>query len=125
MEITTERIDGVLVIGLKGRLDGYAATQAAPEIERSLRDDDRSVVFDLDGLTYMSSAGIRILLALHKKVKARNGGIALCNVGEYPQNVLSMAGFDRVLPIFSSRDDALREVQKREGSLSLSQTSKI
>lgn len=119
MEITTERIDGVLVIGLKGRLDGYAATQAAPEIERSLRDDDRSVVFDLDGLTYMSSAGIRILLALHKKVKARNGGIALCNVGEYPQNVLSMAGFDRVLPIFSSRDDALREVQKREGSLSL------
>jgi len=119
MDITTERKEHALVIGLKGRLDGYAASQVTAEIERTLRDDDRSVVFDLEGLTYMSSAGIRIILALQKKVKARNGRIALCNVGEYPKNVLSMAGFDRVFPIFSSREEAFQEVRKREDSLSL------
>jgi len=119
MEIVTERKDDVLIFGVNGRLDGYAASQVAVEIERSLRDDDRSVVVDLDGLTYMSSAGIRVLLALQKKVRARGGGIALCNIGEYPKNVLSMAGFDKVFPIFPSRDEAFREMRKREDSLSL------
>lgn len=119
MEIVTERKDDVLIFGVRGRLDGYAASQVAAEIERSLRDDDRSVVVDLDGLTYMSSAGIRVLLALQKKVRARGGGIALCNIGEYPKNVLSMAGFDKVLPIFPSREEAFWEMRKREDSLSL------
>lgn len=119
MMIVTERKDDVLIFGVNGRLDGYAASQVAVEIERNLRDDDRSVVVDLDGLTYMSSAGIRVLLALQKKVKARNGGIALCNIGEYPKNVLSMAGFDKVFPTFPSREEAFREMRKREDSLSL------
>ncbi|WP_067051756.1 STAS domain-containing protein [Methanofollis ethanolicus] len=119
MEMTAERCDGILIIEVGGRLDGYAAEEVKRGIATSLRDDDRSVVIDLAGLAYLSSAGIRVFLGLQKELKVRGGGLAICNVGEYPLQVLAMAGFDRVFTLFPSRAAALAASFRREDSLSL------
>jgi anti-anti-sigma factor len=119
MEISAERHDGILIIAVEGRLDGYASEEVKRGIAAALRDDDRSVVLDLAGLTYLSSAGIRVFLGLQKELKGRGGGLAICNVGEYPLQVLVMAGFDRVFNIYPSRDAALAASLRREDSLSL------
>ncbi|TAJ43852.1 STAS domain-containing protein [Methanofollis fontis] len=119
MEITTERQDGIPVIGVKGRFDGYTAGKVDEALDGALRDDDRSTVIDLEGTTYISSAGIRVILALQKLLKGRGGGTVLCGVGEYPMQVLSMAGFDRVFTICTGRADALERCHRREDSLSL------
>lgn len=119
MEMTAERWNGILTIAVGGRLDGYAAEEVKRGIAGALRDDDRSVVVDLAGLAYLSSAGIRVFLGLQKELKGRGGGLAICNVGEYPLQVLAMAGFDRVFTLFPSRDAALAASLRREDSLSL------
>jgi len=119
MEMNAERRDGILTIAVEGRLDGYASEEVKGGIAAALRDDDRSAVIDFAGLTYLSSAGIRVFLGLQKELKGRGGVLAICNVGEYPLQVLAMAGFDRVFSIYPSRAEALTASLRREDSLSL------
>lgn len=119
MAMKTGRYEGVLTVDVEGRLDGYAAEEVKRGIDDALRDDDRSVVIDLAGLSYLSSAGIRVFLGLQKELKGRGGGLAICNVREYPMQVLAMAGFDRVFSLYRSREEALTASLGREDSLSL------
>jgi len=119
MEMSAERCDGILTIVVVGRLDGYAAEEVKRGVAAVLRDDDRSVVIDLAALTYLSSAGIRVFIGLQKELKGRGGSLAICNVGEYPLQVLAMAGFDRVFTLYPSRAEALTASLRREDSLSL------
>ena len=66
----------------------------------ALSDDDRELIIDLAGSSYLSSGGIRVFAALKKEMKRRNGRFALASVGDYPMKVLEMAGFTSVLEIF-------------------------
>ncbi|QYZ80233.1 anti-sigma factor antagonist [Methanofollis formosanus] len=119
MEMRSEREAALLTVMVSGRLDGYAAEELKAGIDGALQDDDRAVVVDLAGTDYLSSAGIRVFLALQKQMKARGGCMTLCSVEEYPMEVLSMAGFDRVFSIVPSREEARRICLRKEESLSL------
>ncbi|MBQ6574612.1 MAG: STAS domain-containing protein, partial [Lachnospiraceae bacterium] len=65
LNISKEANEGTLKIGLEGRLD----TVTAPQLEDALKDSTDSVkelVFDLEKLEYISSAGLRVLLSMQK-----------------------------------------------------------
>ena len=84
-----------LNIALEGRLD----TITAPELERFLAErynDINFLTIDCEKLTYVSSAGLRILLTAQKKTK---GAMKLQNVNELVMEVFEMTGFADVLVI--------------------------
>ena len=84
-----------VVIAVSGWLD----TQTAPELGAALDGLDantKSLVLDLKELEYISSAGLRQLVAAHKKV---SGNLLLRNVRPEILDVLKMAGFDKRLHI--------------------------
>jgi anti-anti-sigma factor len=81
------------------KVDGWLDTQSSPELEKAVSELDGSVdslVLDLEKLEYISSAGLRQIVAAHKKM---NGKLTLRNVQPDIMNVLSMAGFDKRLHI--------------------------
>jgi anti-anti-sigma factor len=119
MEIQTERINGILVITLNGRLDGFGAGKLDEVVKRELKDDDQAVVIDLDLVPYLSSAGIRVFLSMKNELKRRKGGLALCNLGEYPLRVLESAGFTKIFDRFISVDAAIASFRKPVDSLSI------
>ncbi len=119
MELETERRDGILTFIIRGRLDGYGAGQVSDAVQASLQDDDRSVVFDLAGLNYLSSAGIRVLIAVKKQLKERNGTLALAGMQEYPKNVLDMAGVTPIFSIYSGVEEAVVACRRPQDSLSV------
>ena len=107
MERETERQKGVLVIRCKGRLDAFGAEKLEDTLKSALQDDDTSVVIDLGQVPYLSSGGIRVLLAYRKKLKDRGGILALARVEQYPRQVLDMAGFSSVFSIYSTLEEAI------------------
>ncbi len=107
MEIKIERRVGILILALNGRLDGAGAGVLAERIKANLNDDDQSVVVDMGGVPCLSSAGIRVLLATKKQLKARNGTLALTGVKEFPKSVLDMTGFSKVIDQYPAIDAAL------------------
>jgi len=112
MEVTTRRCDGILTFLCKGRLDGFGSGILETSIRDALGDDDRSIVVDLDGVDYLSSAGIRVLLANSKMLKNREGMLALTRVQKYPLQVLDMAGFSSVFSLYPTIEDAVRACQR-------------
>ena len=89
MKIDYQKSDSELTVIIDGRLD----TVTAPELESFLAKnyaDTASLTFDCERLSYISSAGLRVLLAAHKRTK---GTMKLVNVSELVRDVLEMTGF--------------------------------
>ena len=89
MKIDFNKNDGELIVSLDGRLD----TTTAPELESFLvgnYEGVTSLTFDCEKLAYISSAGLRVLLTAHKRMK---GAMKLINVSELVMEVLEMTGF--------------------------------
>ena len=89
MKFDFDKNNGDMLIAIDGRLD----TNTAPELERFLSenyDGVRTLSFDCEKLAYISSAGLRVLLTAHKKMK---GAMKLTKVSELVMEVLEMTGF--------------------------------
>lgn len=119
MNVSVSRHDGVLVFAPDGRLDGHGARILEEAIQSAFHDDDSAAVVDMSSVEYLSSAGIRVLLALAKEVKRRGGVMALAGVQEYPLKVLKMAGFHSIFSIVPGVEEAVRICEKGEIGLSL------
>ncbi len=108
MEIVWDRIDNILTISLKSRLDAFGASQLDEAVKKFIKDDDFFVVIDMRDVSYLSSGGIRTLLVIEKMLKKKGGMIQLCNVNPYPLKVLEMAGFDQLFSIYSTKEAAIK-----------------
>ena len=85
------------VIALEGRLD----TVTAPELEKELKDclsGLKSLRFDFEKLEYISSAGLRVLLAAQKQMN-RQGEMKLTHVNETIMEIFEVTGFSDILTI--------------------------
>jgi anti-anti-sigma factor len=65
------------------------------------------LVLDLAGVDYISSAGLRSLLVVAKKVQAANGCLVLCGLTPMVLNVMSISGFQQLLKIFVTEEEAV------------------
>jgi anti-anti-sigma factor len=111
MEIHAERVDAILILALDGRLDAFGAAQLDEALKNALTPEDSTVVIDMANVAYLSSGGIRTLLATEKQLKPRKGGIQLCSLQSYPLKVLAMAGFDQLFTIWPTREAALKHTR--------------
>ena len=92
-----KNVDGSkLNVALEGRLD----TSSAPQLEAELKalDGVAELVIDMAGLEYLSSAGLRVLLAAQKTMN-KQGSMVLYNVNETIMEVFEITGFVDILTI--------------------------
>ncbi len=71
MNIKSERKNDILVITVEGRLDSFEAYNLGKELDSLPREDDIYVVLDMSNVQYLSSGGIRVLLASQKKLASK------------------------------------------------------
>ena len=98
VEISSERDGENLTVKISGKLDTNSANAANKEI-LSMLDGVKNLMFDLNGLEYISSAGLRILIAAMKKIRAQGGTMTLKNVSEQVKEVLEMTGFAQIFSV--------------------------
>ena len=97
MNINIERENGKALMKLEGRLD----TTTAPELEKAINgegDELKDLVLDFNGVDYISSAGLRVLLTAQKKMNAQ-GYMELMGVSEAVMDIFEMTGFADILVI--------------------------
>ena len=95
VNISSTRDGDHVTIKLSGKLNTDAANATKDEI-LSLLDGAKDATFDLNGLEYIASAGLRILITAMKKARAQGGTITLKNVGNQVMEVLDMTGFAQI-----------------------------
>ncbi len=108
LRIELEEIEHRVILRIDGRLDAASA----PILERkinSLMDEDRYyLILDFSRIDYLSSAGMRVLLASTKKLKMKKGALVLFSISDEVSEVIKMAGFDKILQICPSEKEALQ-----------------
>ena len=93
-----KNLDGAkLTIALQGRLDTMTAPELEKEVQGSL-DGVADLVFDLAQLEYVSSAGLRVLLAAQKLMN-KQGSMVVKNANEQIMEVFEVTGFTDILNI--------------------------
>lgn len=108
MKITSRIEDQTLVLALQGRLDAFHGGELQKVIDQNLSNQQViCVIMDMSGVDYLSSAGLRVILALYKNLRKRDGVLALAGLQDYCRDVIEMAGFAPTLPQFVSADEAL------------------
>ena len=93
-----KREESRLIVQVEGRLDAQAAPALEDDMAAALG-GVTDVMFDLEGLEYISSAGLRVLLAAYKLMAKREGTMQVVNVGEDVMSVFKMSGFADIFAI--------------------------
>lgn len=86
-----------LNIALEGRLDTTTAPQLEAELKQSIA-DNTELIFDFEKLEYLSSAGLRVLLAA-QKVRNKQGRMVIRNVNDVITEVFEVTGFADILTV--------------------------
>ena len=111
MEISTERVGNALIVmPSENRVDGTNARDFQVGLEAAIEETDSAVIFDAETLTYISSAGLRAILLVVKSINRRGGKFAVCSLSDPIREIFSISGFDNIIPIEASRDDALSAI---------------
>lgn len=98
MKITKIYDEKDLTVNVEGRID----TITSQELEESLNteiDNVTSLTFDFSNLEYISSAGLRVLIATQKKMKENNVPMTITHVNDIINEIFRMSGFDKILEI--------------------------
>ncbi len=95
-----------VIISLIGKLTPEAVEDLHPQVQEVFRAGVRRFVFDLSGLEFAGSLGLRLLVGLHNQVKG-HGRVAVCCPSAMIQAMLEMTKLTMVLKHCSSREEAL------------------
>jgi anti-anti-sigma factor len=98
LDIKIAEQDGTTLLTVAGRLDGLTA----PSLEEALLDRARrgeSLCVDLSRVSYVSSAGLRVLLAAAKELRRQGRGLELRKPSDDVYNVLKLSGFTTLMTI--------------------------
>ena len=102
-----EVVGEVTVVALPARIDTTSARDVETELNGLLDAGTRDLVADFAGTEYVSSAGLRVFLAVLKFLEKNDGRIVLCAMQPFVDDVFTISGFSELFEIAPGRDDAL------------------
>lgn len=112
MELDEERIGEIRVVTVEGRLDGVSSSEFAERIGGLISNPDPRLLVDFAGIDLVTSAGLRAVLLILKRVNAGGGAFALCNVQAAVRVVFDISGFTAMLNIYATRPEGLAALAK-------------
>jgi len=106
MSIQETKSAGIVILRVAGRLDAVTAPEMETRLGAVVHGGARRAVVDLAGVDYVSSAGLRALLAGAKTMQQAEGKLSLAAPTASVRPVLEMAGFPAIIPLFETVEEA-------------------
>jgi anti-anti-sigma factor len=97
MEITSQHMENLLEVRARGRLDGYWADHLSKALEEIIRQGNHHIVLNLSEVNYVSSMGIRVLVAFYQKLSAIEGSFSISEPSANVRELLKMVKLDAML----------------------------
>lgn len=107
MDITVQEAEGFTVVALNGSFDTRTSPDVQSELTRLIEKEVKKVVINMEQVEYISSSGLRVLLFIAKQLIGANGELRLCCLNETVREVFTISGFDTILKVYTSEEEAL------------------
>lgn len=109
MKIETNASNGVVAFIFEGRLDAVSAEHAEAAIMEAIAAKGR-YLYDLSSLAYISSAGLRVLLATTKAIQRQGGRYVMAAPNQDVRHILDISGFATLFPLVDTLDEGRRRL---------------
>jgi anti-anti-sigma factor len=106
LEITTAKHGNVTMISVSGRVDSLTAGDLEQAINGKIGQGHRQILLNFADVTYISSGGLRVLLATAKKLRGDGDKYALCSLSAEVHKVLRLTGFLSIFTTYPSEGEA-------------------
>lgn len=107
MEIRQSSQNGVVVLTLHGRLDELATGETEQTLMAPVENGAERIVLDLADVEYVSSSGMRVLVAFLRAVQGHGGALKLCALSPFVAEVFEISNLSRLFEIHPDQDAAL------------------
>jgi anti-sigma B factor antagonist len=107
LEIHDRAAGGVTIVQLDGNLDTNTAPDAQVHFDGLANGGQTRIVVDFGSLNYISSAGLRVLLATAKKLKGMGGQLRMFGLNDTVHEVFEISGFSTIFSVFTTEAEAL------------------
>jgi len=107
MEIITRDYPHATILRVTGRVDASTYTELETKLKEYMDAGRKHIVLELDGVEYLSSAGVRVLISTQKSLKPWGGRLVLAQPSDRVKDVLQLAGVDVLFPTYDTTIAAL------------------
>jgi len=115
LDVRTEIADGVAVHRIVGRLDAVTSPSLGAAVGSAISTGYPRIIFDMGGVTFVSSAGLRVILMAAKQAAAAKGGLAIFGLQPAVNEVFSISGLQNFIPIVADEGEARAKLAREEG----------
>ncbi len=112
MEIVTQQLGDALEVKVKGRLDNYWTEHLRRNLEELIREGAHGIRLNLSEISFLSSAGIGLLVAFHRQLKGIGGSFVITSPSDRVKQVLDLCQLSSIL--LAERSPAVPSVRKTE-----------
>ena len=110
MEINIRTVDQVAVVEIVGDIDGKTAPEAQKRILPLVQPGSK-ILLDMSQVSFMSSAGLRVLLSTYRQISSNQGQIVLAGLSDELEDTMTLTGFLRFFSAYDTIEEALASLR--------------
>lgn len=108
MKFSQREVDGVVILDVKGKVQGGPEAETFRDLFRSLiKEGKKNVIINLKEVDWISSTGIGIMIRGYKTVREAGGDLVMVHVGERTQQVFNVLRLEHIFKIMDSEEEAV------------------
>lgn len=108
--------NGMPLIELEGEVDVYTAPQLKQQMMAQLESGTKEIAVDLTKVEYLDSTALGVLIGGLKRMRERDGNLALICPSQRIKRVFEITGLDKIFDIYASESELLKEMAGKETS---------
>jgi anti-anti-sigma factor len=112
MVITESRHDSIVILKLEGRLDITSVDSLEKKLNESIDNGANKIILDCAALNFISSAGLRVLIIIQKKLEPKKGELVIFGFNENTKKIFEITGYFNLFSIFETESEAIKHFEK-------------
>ena len=104
------------VLAVRGEIDLFTAPELKQVLAESIESGRVRIVIDLTDTTFLDSTALGVLIGAVKRLRSRDGGLAIVNLDENIAKTFEITGLDQIFTIVPTRDEAIDAVDPARGA---------
>jgi anti-sigma B factor antagonist len=113
LKMTSREVDGVTVVALDGRIVlGEESNALREKVKSMVAEGKKKIVLNMDGITFIDSAGLGTLVAAHHSAKGQGSSLRLCHLGTKFQEVLQITKLMTIFDVYNTEAEAVASFSK-------------
>ncbi|KRF14969.1 STAS domain-containing protein [Nocardioides sp. Soil796] len=106
LTLVTREVDGATIVAVEGEIDVYTAPKLRDKITELVADGSHHLIIDMEGVEFLDSTGLGVLVGGLKKVRAHDGSLQLVCNQDRLLKIFRITGLAKVFAIHASADAA-------------------